>query len=73
MSEIRTLSTVEEIKKAVDSGQEVYSDTLAYRVIKDQGQYLIKCTLNGYCIGLTGQAGTAHEDTLNGTDFFTIK
>lgn len=61
--------TIEEIKEAVNSGKKVYCGNSAYEVIKDKiGQWLIKCTLNDYCIGLTWQDGT----TLNAKaeDFF---
>ena len=58
-----------EIKKAIKQGHKVFWKNNAYEVIKDSiGQYLIKCNLNNYCIGLT------HRDnkTLNGDekDFF---
>ena len=54
-----------EIKQAIGEGKKVYCQTLAYQVIKDSiGQYLIKCTLTNYCIGLTWQDGTA----LNGKE-----
>tara|TARA_R100000781_G_scaffold113020_1_gene80846 strand:+ start:305 stop:511 length:207 start_codon:yes stop_codon:yes gene_type:complete len=58
-----------EIKKAIEQGNKVFWKNTAYEVIKDSiGQYLIKCHLNNYCIGLT------HKDnkTLNGDekDFF---
>lgn len=64
-----TLLTVGAIKNAVEAGNTVYAGTKAYRVIKDSlGQWLIKCDLNGYCIGLTWRDG----QTLNGNpgDFF---
>jgi len=55
--------TTTEIKQAVDNGQKVYWASLLYRVIKDsKGQYLINCTANGSCIGLTWLDG----ETLNG-------
>jgi hypothetical protein len=58
------------IRQAVDEGKTVYAGTLAYQVIKDNiGQYLIFCTLNDYCIGLTWRDGV----TLNGKVFFTLK
>ncbi len=58
-----------EIKKAVDEGKNVYWSNLGYKVVKDKNdEYLIKCTVNNSCIGLTWQDGT----TLNGKeeDFF---
>jgi hypothetical protein len=57
------ITTVNDIKKAVDNGLNVYHHNKAYKVIKDDlGQYLIYCTLNGYCIGLTWR----DNKTLNG-------
>lgn len=60
-----------EIKAVVDKGERrVFWSNTAYEVLKDSiGQYLIKCHLNGNCIGLTWLDGT----TLNGKpeDFFT--
>ena len=48
------IMNVEEIKRAVDSGKRVYSGNKNYVVICDSiGQYLIKCTFNDNCIGLT--------------------
>ena len=61
--------TIQEIKNAVDEGKVVLYNNPAYQVIKDNnGEYLIECTLNGNCIGLTNKKG----DTLNGdkTRFF---
>lgn len=46
--------TLEEIKTAVESGKTVHWASPFYVVVKDRiGQWLIKCTANGYCIGLT--------------------
>ena len=62
--------TLQEIKAAVESGKTVYHQTRAYEVIKDsKDQWLIKCTLNGYCIGLTWMDNV----TMNGKEeeFFT--
>lgn len=67
-----TFKTVQDIKSAVDNGQKVIHHNNAYRVIKDDlGQYLIYCTLNGFCIELTWRDGV----TLNGKleDFKIIK
>lgn len=64
--------TVEEIKRAVDQGHPVKWSGYSYDVIKDKtGQYLIKCSDNGHCIGLTHQDGK----TLNGleSDFYIHK
>ena len=62
--------TREQVKAAVLSGTPVYVGNTAYQVIQDSlGQWLIHCTLNGYCIGLTWQDGT----TLNAdeSEFYT--
>ena len=61
--------TLQEIKSAVDRGLTVCWFNPGYVVVKDSlGQYLIKFTANGHCIGLTNRAG----DQLNGQpeDFF---
>lgn len=69
-----TLEGIAAIKAAVDSGATVYSDTLAYRVVKDDiGQYLIHCTVNDSYIGLHGMEGTKYAETLNGSEFFTLE
>jgi hypothetical protein len=61
---------LEQIKKAIAEGKKVYWSSGLYEVIKDGNQYLIKCSSNGHCIGLTWADGK----TLNGkeSDFFTI-
>jgi hypothetical protein len=62
---------LEEIKQAIKEGKRVFHHNEAYEVIQDNiGQYLIKCTVNNSCIGLTWQ----DKVTLNGQekDFFTI-
>lgn len=65
------LSTIREIKEAVDAGKAVFADNSAYMVIKDSlGQYMILCTLNNHCVGLHGRG--IYSNTLNGTDFYTI-
>lgn len=56
--------TLEQIKAAVDAGKTVHSVNSLYTVIKDKlGRYLIVCSYNNYCIGLTHQDGI----TMNGT------
>lgn len=55
--------TLEEIKTAVDEGKTVNWSNGAYQVIKDTvGQWFIRCTINGHCIGLTHRDGV----TMNG-------
>ena len=55
--------TLDEIKTALSQGKRVFHQNANYEVIRDNlGQYLIKCRLNDYCIGLTWQDGK----TLNG-------
>jgi len=45
---------LEQIKKAIEEGKKVYWGNRAYEVIKDSvGQYLVYCSLNEYCFGLT--------------------
>jgi len=64
--------TLQEIKAAIAAGHTVHWATKAYVVILDNiGRYIIKCTDNGYCIGLTHKDGV----TMNGstTDFFIAK
>ena len=59
---------LKEIKQAVDSGLTVHWANDSYRVIKDTlGQYLIKCRINGSCIGLHGIGGE-YKDVLNGAE-----
>jgi GH43 family beta-xylosidase len=49
---------LQQIKAAVEKGVEVFVGNEGYKVVKDSlGQYFIKCTANGYCIGLTWQDG----------------
>ena len=63
--------TMQEIKTAIDDGEKVYWCNRGYQVIKDSlGQYMIKCFMNGHCIGLTN----AEETKLNGeeSEFFII-
>lgn len=56
---------VEEIKKAMEEGEEVCWVNKGYKVIKDEiGQYFIMCMHNEYCIGLTWRDGK----TLNGRE-----
>ena len=56
---------LQEIKDAVKSGQTVYWNSKIYEVIQDKlGQWMIKCTSNNSCIGLTW----ADEVTLNGKE-----
>ena len=60
---------LKQIKEAVESGKKVYWSHKGYEVIKDSlNEFLIICTSNQYCIGLTW----ADEVTLNGdeADFF---
>ena len=56
---------LQEIKDAVNAGLKVHWSNMAYDVICDKnGKWLIKCSLNGYCIGLTWADGK----TLNGNE-----
>ena len=61
--------TLEEIKKAVEEGKKVHWSHSGYAVICDKiGQWLIVCSSNNHCIGLTWLDGV----TMNGKeeDFF---
>ena len=52
-----------DIQTAIHNGYTVYWKNRGYEVIKDKiGQYLIKCTANSYCVGLTRTDGTLIED-----------
>lgn len=60
--------TLEQIKAAVESGQQVCWKNDCYRIVNDSiGQWLIQCS-NGHCIGLTWRDGI----TMNGKpeDFY---
>lgn len=64
--------TLEQIKQAIAEGKKVYWASLAYDVIKDDiGQYLIKCNLNGSCVGLTWRDGVTMNESED--DFFTME
>jgi len=55
--------SLSEIKAAVEAGKTVHWASPAYRVIRDSiGQWLIKCSFNGHCWGLTWCDGV----TVNG-------
>lgn len=75
--------TLQEIKKAITQGKQVFWKTEGYRVIRigmfrdsvaldddSSNQYLIKCDYNGHCIGLTWTDGV----TMNGKEeeFFVV-
>lgn len=64
--------TLEQIKQAIAEGKKVYWASLAYDVIKDDvGQYLIKCNINGSCVGLTWRDGITMNESED--DFFTME
>ncbi len=57
--------TLQEIKTAIEEGKKVHWSNSLYDVIRDNiGQYLIICSSNKYCIGLTHTDGT----TMNGNE-----
>jgi hypothetical protein len=65
------LTTIEQIKKAVDEGKTVYAENESYQVVKDtHNQYMIKCE-NYHYVGLHGMEGTEYENVLNANKFFT--
>jgi hypothetical protein len=69
---VTALTTIPEIKAAVDAGQTVYADTKAYQVVKGtRDQYLIHFTGSDHYIGLHGAPGTPYEHKLNASRFFT--
>lgn len=68
---IRELETIDEIKQAVKEGKVVYSDSIAYRVVKDIfNVFWIIHEKNNYTTALHGLGGTEFENKLNGTTFF---
>ena len=70
---MKILNTIQEIKMAVDSGNNVFCDNQGYRVLKNEpSDYYITYTATGYSVGLHGREGTAFENKLNGTKFFTL-
>jgi hypothetical protein len=66
---LREQAMIDLIKSFVDQGATVYAASDAYKVIKAK-EYLIKCSFNGYCVGLHGRAGTKYATSLNGTSFY---
>jgi hypothetical protein len=67
------LTTIQEIKTAVDKGETVFAGTTAYQVIRDNiGQYLIKCLFNNTYTALHGREGTPYENKLNASYFFAL-
>lgn len=61
---------LQQIKQAIEEGKKVYWSNTMYEVIKcPKNDYLIRCSSNNYCIGLTW----ADDITMNGKeeDFFT--
>lgn len=69
------LRTIPEIKKAVDSGERVYSDSTTNAVSKDSktGEYVIRSIYNNSIVGLHGKKGTDYENNLNGMEFFYLE
>jgi|688.fasta_scaffold2046657_1 hypothetical protein len=66
------LNSIEEIKKAVDDGHDVYCGSDLYVVKRDliHKDFRITCTLNSYQIGLHGMEGTEYENKLNSSGPF---
>ena len=57
--------TLQQIKDAIAAGKTVHWSSPMYRVIKDgRGEYLIKCTANNSCVGLTW----CDDVTMNGKE-----
>ena len=62
---------LQEIKQAIENGETVFCGNIAYTVVKDKlNQYLIKCSINGSCIGLTWKDGVTLNDIEK--NFFTV-
>ena len=60
--------SLSDIETAIYNGFTVYWKNSNYQVIKDKiGQYLIKCSSNSHCVGLTKADGTLRDDP---KDFF---
>lgn len=53
--------TIQEIKQAVNSGQNVYWKNRGYKVINSDGHYMILHERNGWCTGLTNSKGVLTE------------
>ena len=59
----RSGMSLSDIETAIYNGYTVYWKNRGYEVVKDKlDQYLIKCTANTYCVGLTRSDGTLIED-----------
>lgn len=55
--------TLNQIKAAIENGEQVFCGNLNYPVIKDcKGQYLITCKTTNYCIMLTWMDGVTLND-----------
>lgn len=68
------LKTKAEIIEAVDAGKDVYCEGGGYKVIKDsKEQFIIKCTSNNHCIGLSEEDGTEYENVLNARGFYYME
>lgn len=62
---------LQEIKTAIEQGKTVYWSNALYKVQKyESGEYVINCSSNGHCIGLTWMDGI----TLNGKEdeFYSV-
>lgn len=65
------LTTIAEIKAAVDAGLDVRADNDGYKVLKNKfNHYYITFTDNGYTTGLHGLEGGEHETVLNAINFY---
>ena len=60
IAKTKEFNSIDEIKQAVDAGKTVCWSSRTYEVIKNSAnnEYLIKCTINGHCIGLDYDNGT---------------
>lgn len=68
------LTTLQEVKDAIDAGKDVRCFNDSYKAFKDNiGQYLIEYTPNGHTVGLTGRAGSQFVNILNSNPPYYVK
>jgi hypothetical protein len=67
------ISSLDEVKRAVDAGLVVYADVEGYQVLKEGNYYYIKHRASDYVCGLHGLEGTPYEHIANAGEFFTLK
>ena len=60
--------TIQEIKDAVCAGKNVYWQHTGYKVVNNDGRFIIHCLGNDNCVGLCWQDGETSD--YNPEDFF---